>query len=65
MEPLRVTLEKICFQRKWKMEEFVPRDGKGNEIPLQTLLGRIPSSEITFTRRGKRLFHQVVFSSVS
>eukprot|EP01127_Copromyxa_protea_P017740 TRINITY_DN5451_c0_g1_i3.p1 TRINITY_DN5451_c0_g1~~TRINITY_DN5451_c0_g1_i3.p1 ORF type:complete len:556 (-),score=102.81 TRINITY_DN5451_c0_g1_i3:123-1790(-) len=52
MEPLRVALEKVCFQRKWQMELFVPRDGRGNEIPLQTLLGSIPSSEITFTRRN-------------
>eukprot|EP01126_Amoeba_proteus_P054861 TRINITY_DN6770_c0_g1_i8.p1 TRINITY_DN6770_c0_g1~~TRINITY_DN6770_c0_g1_i8.p1 ORF type:complete len:797 (+),score=195.13 TRINITY_DN6770_c0_g1_i8:77-2392(+) len=50
-EPLRVTLEKICFQRRWKMEDFVARDGNGNELSVHILLGKITTNEITFTRR--------------
>jgi hypothetical protein len=33
------------------MEEYVAMDTNGNPVPLNTLLGKIPGSEITFTQK--------------
>ncbi len=33
------------------MEDYVAMDTNGNPVPLNTLLGKIPGSEITFTEK--------------
>lgn len=34
------------------MEEYVAMDTNGNPVPLNTLLGKIQGSEVTFTQKG-------------
>jgi len=60
-EPLRVVLEKICRQRALPMGDYVPQDGNGKAVPLNTLLGKIEGAEITFTSRDS---NQVDYSSI-
>lgn len=55
IEPLRVVLEKICISRGITMDEYTPEDMNGVELPINTLLGSIKGSEITFTSKGKQV----------
>eukprot|EP01127_Copromyxa_protea_P011568 TRINITY_DN2911_c0_g1_i1.p1 TRINITY_DN2911_c0_g1~~TRINITY_DN2911_c0_g1_i1.p1 ORF type:complete len:620 (-),score=129.52 TRINITY_DN2911_c0_g1_i1:76-1935(-) len=54
MEPLQNVLEKICIQRGLAMEDYVPRDMKGQVIPIATVLCKIEGGEITFTEKDNK-----------
>lgn len=53
MLPLVKVLEKICFARNIKLEEYISIDSNGAPVPLNTLLGKIPGAEITFTKKDQ------------
>jgi hypothetical protein len=68
-EPLQTVLEKICVQRGGYiflslafgllgllLDDYVPRDMKGEIIPLNTVLCKIEGGEITFTEKGMYYF---------
>jgi len=50
-EKLRTVLQKVCIERGINIAEFVAEDIHGAVVDLETTLGLISDSEITFTKR--------------
>lgn len=62
-EQLQNVLGKLCIQRGLQLDDYVPRDMKGEIIPLAILLFKIAGGEIIFTEKDGNQPAEVIIAS--